>query len=170
MINKYPFKHHCNTVKNKLQCSGTPNIFLCIPPQEVYIDQCTPVDNSKINFTIVRRFTLINVHLLTIYKKEFYYCHEVYIGQCKNIYFLQYHNGNGRGLARRHWKIPTLSFEVANASPCPSASSPDIGGALATSQDAVGIFQYLLARPLPMSQSPSFFLCKCILCHFDILL
>ena len=37
----------------------------------MYIDQCTPVDNSKINFTIVRRFTLINVHLLTIYKKNF---------------------------------------------------------------------------------------------------
>ena len=58
---------------------------------------------------------MINVHLLTIYKKFFYYCQEVYIGQCKNIYFLQYHNGNGRGLPRRYWKIPTLSFEVANA-------------------------------------------------------
>ena len=58
---------------------------------------------------------MINVHLLTIYKKDFYYCQEVYIGQCKNIYFLQYHNGNGRGLSRRYWNIPTLSFEVANA-------------------------------------------------------
>ena len=59
---------HCNTVKNKLWYSGTPNIFLCIPPKEVYIDQCTPVDNNKINSTIVRRFTLINVHLLTTVK------------------------------------------------------------------------------------------------------
>ena len=35
--------------------------------------------------------------------------------------------------------------------PLPSASPPNVVWALATSQDAVGIFQYLLARPLPMS-------------------
>ena len=68
---------HCNTVKNKSQCSTSPEIFQCIPTQEVYIDQCKPADNSKINFAIIRRFTLTNVNLLTIVK--FYYCWEVYI-------------------------------------------------------------------------------------------
>ena len=35
------------------------------------MEQCTPVDNSKINFTIVGRCTLINVHLPTIMKNFF---------------------------------------------------------------------------------------------------
>ena len=77
------FPSHCNTVKNKLQCSSRPEIFQCIPTQEVYIDQCKPADNSKINFAIIRRFTLTNVNLLTIVK--FYYCWEVYIDQCKPL-------------------------------------------------------------------------------------
>ena len=38
--------------------------------QEVYIGQCKPPDNRKINFTIVRRFTLINVNLLGRYTLE----------------------------------------------------------------------------------------------------
>ena len=40
-----------------------------------------PANNSKIDFTIVRRFTLTYVNLQTIIK--FYYCQKVYIGQCK---------------------------------------------------------------------------------------
>ena len=48
---------HCNSEKNKY----------C---QEVYIGQCKPPDNSKINFTIVSRFTLTNVNLLGRYTLE----------------------------------------------------------------------------------------------------
>ena len=38
--------------------------------REVYIDLCTPPDNSKIDFTIVNRCTLIYVNLLGRYTLE----------------------------------------------------------------------------------------------------
>ena len=43
-----------------------------------------------------------------------------------------------------------LTLRGCKCPPRPSASPPDVGRALATSKDKVGIFQYLRDRPLPL--------------------
>ena len=66
--------------------------------------------------------------------------------------FSSYYNVNGISMARRYWKIPSSSFEVEAIPPPPSASPPEVGGIASTSQDSEGIFQYLLAMLMPLSQ------------------